>query len=91
MNCTQQHTSEIENGTSKKLADKRSEIFSNLSYELFFKIPDSLSEPIEGTNTIELELKNKPNNLIFDFKNPESSVTMVKPPGYFTPAIFGVI
>lgn len=59
----------IEAGVSKSLAEQRKANISDVGYELIFIIPEQLTDPIQGTNMISLDLKNTDSDLVIDFKN----------------------
>ncbi|WP_289055469.1 M1 family metallopeptidase [Carboxylicivirga marina] len=56
-----------ENGVSHQLAKHRATLISDLNYQLSIIVPDDKDEPIDGTSTIEFDLKTK-ETVYLDFK-----------------------
>ncbi|MFA7280418.1 MAG: M1 family aminopeptidase [Sterolibacterium sp.] len=54
-------------GISLDLAQRRAEMLSNLSYSLSLSIPETLTEPITGSNTIRFMLTDAGKPLVLDF------------------------
>ena len=54
-------------GVSLELAQRRAEMLSNLSYSLSLSIPEALTEPITGSNTIRFMLAEAGKFLVLDF------------------------
>lgn len=71
---TEAESSEVEAGVSKKLADYRKEVISNLNYNVKFTIPDSIDMPIEAVETITLSLKKVERPLQIDFKEKTGQI-----------------
>ncbi len=57
-----------ENGVSKQLAQFRSTVISELSYDLHLKIPAEKERPIRGQAALSFRLKEKRQALFLDFK-----------------------
>ncbi len=73
LSCKIQKPLPIEEGVSKTLANYRKEHISNVEYQLYFNVPESKAEPIQGKNKITFQLNSTTQNLQIDFKeNPQS-------------------
>lgn len=65
-----------EAGVSRELAQFRKEHFQDVRYDLFFSIPESRQEAVEGKAVIRLSLKEK-HPLLIDFRGDASQVATV--------------
>jgi len=68
----------LEKGVSKKLADKRKEQLSNITYNLHFKIPKEKTEAIQSREEVLFTLKNTESNVVLDFKEDSTKVKSIK-------------
>ncbi len=57
-------------GVSKKLAEYRSDIVSDVTYSLTFIIPEGKDEQISATETLEFNMKRKGGIMLLDFRAP---------------------
>jgi aminopeptidase N len=68
-----------EPGVSKELAEVREKQLSDITYSVFFDIPDSLNEEIKGKVTIKFMFSTSENEpLIIDFQNTKEKILAVK-------------
>jgi aminopeptidase N len=56
------------------VAERRARIISNLRYALAISIPDTLAEPLRGTNTITFALSDASAPLVIDFATSRNHV-----------------
>ncbi|WP_316798462.1 M1 family aminopeptidase [Pedobacter frigidisoli] len=75
---TAQKSLEIKPGVSEQLALRRSELISNVRYELHFTIPPQLNAAISGEEQLSFILKDHVEDLQIDFKQPSTHVKMLK-------------
>jgi len=68
---------EIVPGVSLELANERKELLSEINYHLEFDIPATKSDPIEGSVSIEFNLKEGFDDLAIDFKEQPSKIKKV--------------
>ncbi len=68
-------------GVSLELATARAANITDLRYELSLSIPDDLSAPITGTNTIRFSLTNAATPLVLDFETSREHVKAVEANG----------
>jgi aminopeptidase N len=61
-------------GIPLDVAERRAAIISNLRYKLTFSIPETLNEPITGTNTITFTLSDASAPLVVDFTTSRENV-----------------
>lgn len=83
------HAPSPEPGVSKERAERRARRIGDLRYELQFRIPDALDEPILGSEVIRFTLRNTEGPLILDFQQPPEHVQALQVGG--RPADFDVI
>lgn len=62
-----------EKGLSQALANERVAILDSVCYNLHFSIPDSLTDSVKGEAEITFQLRERPQSLVLDFTNPDSS------------------
>jgi len=75
-------TTEIpEKGVSQELAQSRKKLLSDIHYQLFLDIPDSVSQPIEGRETLHFHLKQPVKQLSLDFDVPAGHLHQVTAEG----------
>jgi len=74
-------TADPATGVSLNLAQRRAEMLSNLSYSLSLSIPDALTEPITGSNTIRFMLADAREPLVLDFEPGPDHVFAVEANG----------
>ena len=80
VSCLQ--TTEIpEKGLSQELAQSRQNLLSDIHYQLFLNIPDSVSRPVEGREKIRFQLERPVKQLILDFDVPAGHLQQVKVAG----------
>ncbi len=70
-------TRDVEAGVSWSLALERSSRLTNIRYELEFRIPESVKEPILGQETIRFTLSNASDPLVLDFDAPGATVRRI--------------
>jgi aminopeptidase N len=76
--CTQKSSlDKPEKGVSIKLNNIRKASIAEPVYQLYFKIPKTKSEPIQGKLHLRFQLKNKNNPVVLDFQNPDHYITQV--------------
>ncbi len=75
--CTNNADMEIVKGVSHELAQKRKSNISDVNYQLFFNIPNSLSEKVTGKLKLSFQLTDVSHNLVLDFNVPEKNVLSV--------------
>ncbi len=68
---------DIQLGVSQDMAEKRSADIGNLSYHIRFSIPDSVSKPVLGTETIRFDFKVGVGRVILDFTGSNTSIKSV--------------
>lgn len=68
----------VEPGVPWTLAQQRSDLFSDVKYDLTFKIPASKEERIEGELTLSFRTRDESQPLILDFDQPPDSVLSVQ-------------
>ena len=79
VSCARNTDKIIEQGVSKELAQLREKQLSEINYSVFFDIPDSLTEEINGKVTIDFCFsKSEKKPLIIDFQNSKDKVNGVK-------------
>ena len=67
----------VEPGVSLELAQFRKANISDITYELYFNIPEDQSESISGTATILFELKDSTHDIQLDFRESEELLNSV--------------
>jgi len=72
ISCQKSPGPDVENGVSKQLAEWRSKVISNLSYQLHFDIPEERDQPIPAQVIIRFDLSDGEKDLQLDFKAPDS-------------------
>src|SRR6056297_14966 len=65
-------------GVSQELAQTRKSLLSDIHYQLYLDIPDSLSQPVEGREKIRFHLGRPVMQLVLDFDVPSSHLQQVK-------------
>lgn len=70
----------IENGVSRELALDRKSNISDLSYDLFFNIPEQKQQPVDGRVKIHFFLKEK-KEILLDFRENGEKVRQVEANG----------
>ena len=77
--CKEINPNIIEAGVSKELAILLAKELSDLKYNIFFHVPDSLNKLLVGKEVIEFTFNSEfKEPLILDFRNPGSFVKSVK-------------
>lgn len=77
-NCTKDNSKYFDQGVSKDLAKLREKQLSEINYNLFFTIPDSVNKEIEGRISLEFNFTNYEREpLIIDFQNSSDKVKSV--------------
>ena len=77
LNACQQKKTEsltVEKGVSLKLATERKERISEISYTLFFEIPENKTDPIPAKLSLSFELADSNEPLILDFKEKKENL-----------------
>ncbi len=67
----------LEPGVSSELAQYRKKFISNVSYELTFKIPEQINEPITGKANIHFHMSRAQRGVILDFQGGADKVHRV--------------
>lgn len=68
----------VEAGVPWTLAQQRSELFSDVKYDLTFKIPASKNEHVQGELVLSFRTRDASQPLILDFDQPRESVLSVQ-------------
>ncbi|MHC0439874.1 M1 family aminopeptidase [Flavobacterium sp. 3-210] len=71
----------IENGVSEQLAQFRKKQISDVQYELSFEIPNKKNEEINSALTVNLNLSDVRQPLVFDFKEKSQNIKSVSANG----------
>jgi len=72
-------------GIALELAEARATRIANLRYDLQLTVPNSVSAPLEGTNTIGFDLKTTNEPLVIDFATSREHVIQVRANGQSVP------
>lgn len=81
MSCHDTINMSVETGVSWQLAQDRKENISNLEYDLYFEIPDSISDRVEGAVEIKFDLPSK-QTIVIDYLNDRESIHSVEINGH---------
>lgn len=81
MSCHDTINMSVETGVSWQLAQDRKENISNLEYDLYFEIPDSISDRVEGAVEIKFDLPSK-QTIVIDYLNGRESIHSVEINGH---------
>ena len=68
-------------GVSQEIAFHRAKTISEVEYDLIFSIPDSLSDPIYGKETISFNITDLSEPVILDFNEKADNILSVKTDG----------
>ncbi len=77
----------IENGVSKKLADRRKQQLSDVQYTLHLHIPTHKEEPIASTEQIAFNLLTNSDALPIDFKEKKDHIQSIRANGKTVPVL----
>ena len=75
--CKTEDSIVIENGVSKDLADVRKEQISEITYNLHFKIPNSIDKAIASRAEILFHIKDTKKEVTLDFKEASSKLKSI--------------
>jgi len=67
----------LENGVSEKLAKERAENIAQITYDLYFNIPEDKTEPINGRVQLEFDFKENKIPLVLDFNQDYHKINTV--------------
>ena len=86
--CSNQKTDQLVRGVSESLAHDRFRMIKDVAYDIHFSIPDSLSQSIEGRETISFQLQTTREPVVLDFNADSTMISAVMVKGNQVPYTF---